>query len=212
MHYLITGAGRGLGKEFARQLHNDHKVSAFTSQEWDVRNHNIFSDSTQIDRLIVNAAIKDDHTALRSDCNTVLDVLNVNAVGALRTVQSVEHCLKPGSKIAILSSQMGSTALTGGITLHGRYGDHYVAPTYSIAYRMSKAALNKLVQCLAVDLKSRNIAVYAIDPGWPKTDMGGPFASMEVEFCAKSVIETIEKLTIEDTGKFYDWKGELLEW
>lgn len=111
-----------------------------------------------------------------------------------------------------MSSQMGSTALTGGITLHGRYGDHYVPPTYSIAYRMSKAAVNKLVQCLALDLKSRGIAVYAIDPGWPKTDMGGQFASMEVDYCAKSILTTIERLEHEQTGKFYDWKGELLEW
>ena len=211
MKYLITGGQRGLGKSLADNL-TDHEVYAPSSKDWDVRYIKLFTNDTVFDRVIVNAAIKDEHTALNSDPSQVLDVLNVNAVGALRTVQSVQHYLNPHAKIVIMTSQMGSTALTGGITLHGRYGDHYVPPTYSIAYRMSKAAVNKLVQCLALDLKPKNIAVYAIDPGWPKTAMGGPFANMEVDSCAKSVISTIEKLTIEDSGKFFDWRGELLEW
>lgn len=211
MRYLITGGKRGLGLALANNL-NNHEVFAPSSKEWDVRNTYTFDNSTQFDRIIVNAAIKDESTALNSDPATILDVLNVNAVGALRTVQSVEHCLSPAAKIVVLTSQMGSSALTGGITLHGRYSDHYVPPTYSIAYRMSKAALNKLVQCLAVDLKPRNIAVYAIDPGWPKTDMGGSFASMDVDYCATSILSTVEKLTIEDSGNFYDWNGNLLEW
>jgi len=209
MHYLITGGKRGLGLEFTKHLTN-HTVFAPSSKEWDVRNPYTFTD-TSFDRVIVNAAIKDEKTALSSDPATVLDVFNVNAVGALRTVQSVQHCLSEGAKIVFLTSQMGSSALTGGITVHGRYGDHYINPTYSIAYRMSKAALNKLVQCLAVDLKSRNIAVYAIDPGWPKTDMGGSFASMEVDYCATSILSTIEQLTIEDSGNFYDWNGNRLD-
>ena len=211
MHYLITGGQRGLGLALANNLAETNTVFAPSSKEWDVRNTYTFNNSEQFDRIIVNAAIKDDFTALNSDPSTVLDVLNVNAVGALRTVQSVEHCLAKGAKIVFLTSQMGSSVLTGGITVHGRYGDHYINPTYSIAYRMSKAAVNKLVQCLAVDLKSRNIAVYAIDPGWPKTDMGGSFASMEVDYCATSILSTIEQLTIEDSGNFYDWNGNRLD-
>lgn len=212
MHYLITGGQRGLGKSLANNLSHPHTVYAPSSKDWDVRYMRLFTDDTEFDRVIVNAAIKDEHTALRADPAAVLDLFNVNCVGALRTVQSVEPYLKPGSKIAIMSSQMGSTALTGGITLHGRYGDHYINPTYSIGYRMSKAAVNKLVQCLALDLKPRNIAVYAIDPGWPKTDMGGPYASMEVDYCAKSVLQTIESLDINQTGQFFDWQGNLLDW
>jgi nucleoside-diphosphate-sugar epimerase len=211
MRYLITGGKRGLGLALANNLPN-HEVYAPSSKEWDVRNTYTFDNSTQFDRVIVNAAIKDDFTALNSDPSTVLDVLNVNAVGALRTVQSVQHCLSPAAKIVFLTSQMGSSALTGAITLHGRYGDHYIEPTYSIAYRMSKAAVNKLVQCLALDLKSQGIAVYAIDPGWPQTSMGGQFATMPVDYCATSILTTIEQLTIEDSGKFFDWKGDLLEW
>ncbi len=212
MRYLITGAGRGLGKEFTKILSPNNEVFAYTREQWDVRYIKLFTEDTRFDRVIVNAAIKDEKTALQSDPTTVLDVLNVNAVGALRTVQSVLHCLEPGSKIAIMTSQMGSSALTGAITLHGRYGDHHIDPTYSIGYRMSKAAVNKLAQCLALDLKSRGIGVYAIDPGWPKTDMGGQFASMEVEYSAKSVLATIESLTQEDTGSFVDWLGNKLDW
>jgi len=212
MHYLITGGQRGLGKSLANNLSHPDTVYAPSSKDWDVRYMRLFTNDTEFDRVFVNAAIKDESTALNCNPADMLDIFNVNCVGAVRTVQSVVNYLKPDSKIVIMTSQMGSTALTGGITVHGRYGDHYVNPTYSISYRMSKAAVNKLVQCLALDLKDRGIAVYAIDPGWPRTDMGGPFASMDTDECAKNILRTVEQLTIKDTGKFFDWQGELLEW
>lgn len=213
MKYLITGAGRGLGYELYNQLlASKHEVFAPSSKQWDVRVPRWFSEDERFDRVFVNAAVKDDATALTASPDKVLEILNINAVGALRTVQSVNNNLNHNAKIILLTSQMGSSALTGAITLHGRYGDHYINPTYSIGYRMSKAALNKLAQCLAMDYKERGIAVYAIDPGWPKTDMGGPFATQEVDDCAKSIINLTEQLTLADTGNFYDWNGNKLEW
>ena len=212
MKYFITGAGRGLGLALSEQVQaQGHSVLALSRQHWDVRDPSYFVDEG-FDCIIVNAAVKDDSTAMESDPNAILDVINVNAVGALRTVQAVRNCMNPGCKVIMLTSQMGSSALTGAITLHGRYGDHYIEPTYSIGYRMSKAALNKLTQCLALDLKPLNIGVWALDPGWPQTDMGGQFATMPVVECARSILATIETLDIEETGLFVDWNGNLLEW
>ena len=212
MKYLITGAGSGLGLALAQEAESlGHDVLALSRQDWDVRNPSTFIDSG-FDRVIVNAAIKDEFTALGTEPEAILDILNVNAVGAVRTVQAVQNCLSPNAKIIFLTSQMGTSALTGGITLHGRYGDHHIKPTYSIGYRMSKAALNILAQCLALDLKPRNVGVWALDPGWPQTKMGGPFATMPVSDCARSVIATIETLDIDETGQFVDWQGNLLEW
>ena len=212
MKYLITGAGSGLGLALAQEVQSQgHTVLALSRQDWDVRYPSTFIDSG-FDRVIVNAAIKDEFTALSTEPDAILDVLNVNAVGAIRTVQSVRNCMNPGCKIIFLTSQMGSSALTGGITLHGRYGDHYIKPTYSIGYRMSKAALNKLAQCLALDLQPLGYGVWALDPGWPQTKMGGQFATMPVVDCARSIISTIESLDIEETGQFIDWNGNLLDW
>ncbi len=212
MKYLITGAGSGLGQALAQEaLSQGHTVLALSRQHWDVRDPSYFVDEG-FDRIIVNAAVKDESTAMDSDPNTILDVLNVNAVGAVRTVQAVRNCMNPGCKVIMLTSQMGSSALTGAITLHGRHGDHHIPPTYSIGYRMSKAALNKLAQCLALDLKPLGYGVWAVDPGWPKTKMGGQFAPTPVVDCARSVIATIESLDIEETGLFVDWQGNLLEW
>ena len=212
MKYLITGAGSGLGLALTQEAESQgHTVLALSRQDWDVRNPSTFIDSG-FDRVIVNAAVKDEFTALNTEPDAILDVLNVNAVGAVRTVQAVRNCMNPGCKIIFLTSQMGSSALTGGITLHGRYGDHYIKPTYSIGYRMSKAALNKLAQCLALDLQPLGYGVWALDPGWPQTKMGGQFATMPVVDCARSIISTIETLDIEETGLFVDWNGNLLEW
>lgn len=212
MKYFITGAGSGLGQALAQEAESRaHSVLALTRQDWDVRESSSFIDQG-FDRIIINAAVKDDYTALNSDPNDILDVINVNAVGALRTVQAVRNCLAANAKIIMLTSQMGSSALTGGITLEGRYGNHRIEPTYSIGYRMSKAALNKLAQCLALDLKPTGVGVWALDPGWPKTKMGGQFATMEVDYCAESIIDTIENLKFDSTGSFVDWNGNKLEW
>lgn len=183
-----------------------------TRREWDVRQSFQFGEADRFQRVIVNAAVKDTENTLYSKPDTVLDTINVNAVGALRTVQSVLPHLDPESRIAIISSEMGSSVLTGGVTLYGRYGEHHIDPTYSLGYRMSKAALHKLVQCLAVDLKAKRIFVYAIDPGWVKTEMGGQFATLEPQRSAEEVVRTLENLPEDFSGLFFDWKGNKLEW
>ena len=85
--------------------------------------------------------------------------LEVNALGPLRTVAGAAPEPRPGGKVALITSRMGSIGDNGS---GGYYG-----------YRMSKAALNAAGMSLARDLAPRRIAVAILHPGYVRTDMTG---------------------------------------
>lgn len=214
-YWFITGTARGLGM---------HLVIKAEAAKHTVEAHNRFSldqskdffklDGDPIDVLVLNAAVKDPetNTTLTTTAADMAEVYNTNVIGSLRVLQAVEHRLVPGSKVVFISSQAGTSSMTGGITVHGANGSHYIPPTYSLAYRCSKAAGNMLVRCAALDLRPRDITVVAIDPGWIQTAMGGPFANQPVAYAAESIVRTIDLITIADTGRFIAWDGRDLTW
>lgn len=86
------------------------------------------------------------------------------------------------------------------------------AKSDSIAYRASKAALNKITQCLATDLRSLGIAVAAVHPGWVVTNIGGPDAELDVDTSVVGVRKVIDQLTLANTGGFWNYDGARLDW
>ena len=57
----------------------------------------------------------------------------------------------------------------------------------AFAYRSSKAAVNKVMQVLALELEPDGIVVCPIHPGWVRTDMGGPSADISVQESASGI-------------------------
>ena len=86
------------------------------------------------------------------------------------------------------------------------------ASTDSLAYRVSKAAVNKLMRGLAAELKPQGIPVLIVHPGWVKTDMGGEGAQLTSDQSASQLQKLIDKLDIASTGKFLAWNGKELAW
>ena len=94
------------------------------------------------------------------------------------------------------------TSLMGSISDNGSGG--------SYAYRISKAALNMFSKNLSLEL--RNGIVLSLHPGWVKTDMGGASAPTEKRDSAAGLIRVIRESNPEQTGGFYNFRGETLSW
>ena len=153
-----------------------------------------------IDILINNAGIlipglKHKIDAVETDDESILKTFNINTVGVLRVCKAVLPMMQPKSRIINISSGMGQ--------MEGM-------ATGSIAYRLSKSALNALTIVLSQELSSKDIKVNAICPGWVQTDMGGYEATLTV----KESVESIKKFALSDNfpnGKFLR-HGEILPW
>lgn len=82
----------------------------------------------------------------------------------------------------------------------------------SYAYRASKVTMNMFTKSLSVDLKSDNIIVMTLHPGWVQTDMGGPNALINTETSATGLLDVFNKADMSYTGKFLDWAGKERKW
>jgi NAD(P)-dependent dehydrogenase (short-subunit alcohol dehydrogenase family) len=133
------------------------------------------------------------------DYDAWLNALQVNTLGPFRVTTALlsSLALSPAPKVITLTSQMGS--------LHRKSGGQH-------AYRSSKAAANKVMQVMAIELRERGIIACPVHPGWVRTEMGGPQADISVEECVDGLMSVIDKLSIEDSGRFWTWKGEEHPW
>jgi len=153
-----------------------------------------------IDVLINNAGIggPERQSATDMDFDGLIDTLNVNTIAPLRVANAFLPNVKAAKgKIITLSSQMGQVQS---------------ASSDSLAYRVSKAAVNKLMRGLATELKPMGIPVLIVHPGWVKTDMGGDGAQLTPEQSAAQLQKLIDKLDLASTGKFLAWNGKELAW
>ncbi|MEO1170633.1 MAG: SDR family oxidoreductase [Myxococcota bacterium] len=129
--------------------------------------------------------------------DVIREQLEVNAVGPLRAVAALRGCLEAGSKVALVTSRMGSIADSSG----GSYG-----------YRMSKAALNMAGVSLAHDLRGAGIPVMLVHPGWVKTEMTGGTGHLTADESARGLIAQVDTLTLDNSGTFMHQSGEELPW
>ena len=153
---------------------------------------------SKVDILFNNAGIllkEYDVDAVGTPETSILKTFNTNTLGVLRVCRSVIPLMKNGGRIINVSSGMGQLEdMESG----------------SIAYRLSKTALNALSKVMSNELSSRNIKVNAICPGWVQTDMGGSSANLTVEESTDRII----KFALEDSfpnGKFLQ-HGEIIPW
>ncbi|WP_028116829.1 SDR family oxidoreductase [Ferrimonas senticii] len=126
------------------------------------------------------------------------EVMQVNVLAPLLLVQSLIGNLERNSKVAIVSSKMGS------ISDNQKGGAYF--------YRASKSAVNAIAMSLSRDLGPRGISVVSLHPGWVQTDMGGPQAHIDAATSVAGMAHVIEQLTLADSGKFINYDGSELAW
>ena len=83
---------------------------------------------------------------------------------------------------------------------------------YMNSYLNLQAALNLLTKTLSLELKSSEIMVVALHPGWVRTDMGGPHARVSTEESVLGILKLLPTLQVSDTGKLYEFTGREMAW
>lgn len=216
---VVTGANRGIGLELCKQLKEKGKqvvsVCRTSSEELNALNVRVIegidvSEDTSIKRMLEeigdvqveilmnNAGILSLETLEDMNFERISKQFEVNSIGPLRVTTALLPMMQEGSKIALFSSQASSITNN---TFGSRYG-----------YRMSKAALNMAGASLALDLKSKGIPVAIFHPGHVRTDMGGPLANLDSVDSVLGLLALMDKLSVQNTGTFWDYTGEVLPW
>jgi NAD(P)-dependent dehydrogenase (short-subunit alcohol dehydrogenase family) len=223
---LVTGANRGIGYALAETLVNrgDRVIAMVRDpfrlpdllktaprEQMMVIGMDVTDDRSvqraaaavkePIDALVNNAGIYGPRgsTGLDVDLAAFAEVTAVNTIAPLRVARTFLPQLKLGKnpRILTISSQMGALSGSG---------------QGSIAYRVSKAAVNKTMQCLAADLKPEGVTAIVLHPGWVQTDMGGSSADITPAESAAGIARLIDIITLKDTGKFFRWDGTIHPW
>lgn len=215
---LVTGANRGIGLELCRQFarRGDNVIATCRKtssalQETGAEIHegvDVTDDASvaslaralhgrRIDILVNCAGILSKESLDDLGIDRIRRQFEVNAIAPLRVTAALQACLGQGSKVAIITSRMGSIDDN---TSGGRYG-----------YRMSKAAVNIAGRSLAHDLGDRGVSVFLLHPGMVATEMTG-HQGIPPEESAANLIARIDALGPAESGSFWHAKGEVLPW
>ena len=216
---LITGSNRGIGLELVKEslAKNFSVVGTFRNKnnaeellklksnnlklfEMDVvKENSILNVSNNIDDtidyLICNAGINNGYGGIFDEDHShekMLEVLNVNVLGCILTIRHFTRNLRKSAKIILISSIMSAQKHSG---------------SNALIYRASKAAVNNIMVSISQEFKSKYIIVSSFHPGWVRTEMGGPNATLSAKDSASSLLKSFENLTFEDTGKFFNYDG-----
>jgi NAD(P)-dependent dehydrogenase (short-subunit alcohol dehydrogenase family) len=222
---FITGAGRGIGLEFARQyraagwnvvatVRDDAAATDLAAAVPGIEIHRAdMADlaaiarlgpamaGRPIDLLICNAGIfgPRDLPFGHSDFAAWEQVLRVNVFAPAAVVEALIDSIVASERkqIVMISSGAGSN--------FRNTGKNHI-------YKSSKAALNSLMRSFTGDLADRGVTLISMHPGHVRTNMGGPNGAIDAEQSVTGQREVFDTLTFAQSGKFYQWDGTEMPW
>jgi len=218
--YLITGSNRGIGLELCNQIHNrgDEVIATCRraspelinlgvriEENIDISSEEAITDlakklsGVNLDCIIHNAGIYEFNSLEDFQKKSILRQFEVNALSPIIMTQSLRHLLKRSSKVAFITSRMGSI------------GDNSSGSSYG--YRMSKVALSMGAKSLSIDLLKEEIYVAILHPGLVSTRMTGFTRNgINTEESANGILKRIDSLNKNNSGTFWHTNGQVLPW
>ncbi|HET6435906.1 MAG TPA: SDR family oxidoreductase [Xanthomonadaceae bacterium] len=231
-HSLVTGANRGLGLEFVRQLlARGHRVVATCRHPGRATDLNTLAGEHpgRLHVLPLDVASARAREELARELPLVLGddarlALLVNNAGVLHSGERWGHVAEAVLEDSLRTNAIGPLLLTQALAPFLADGgtvanlssmmsamstrSEFRAPSYCI----SKAAQNMATVLLAKALAPRGIKVVALCPGWVHTDMGGDQAPVQPRDSVAGLLRVLDRLGAEDSGRFYNWQGEAMAW
>ena len=218
--FLITGSNRGIGLELCKQIitRGDQVIATCREASSDLKNLGVrieeevdisSEDSItnlrqklfgiELDCLIHNAGIYEFNSIDDLDPQSIIRQFVVNALSPLSMTKSLKSLLKRSSKIAFITSRMGSI------------GDNSSGSSYG--YRMSKVALSMAAKSLSIDLLKEEIYIAILHPGLVSTRMTGfTKCGISTKESVNGLLKRIDYLNKNNTGTFWHANGEILPW
>jgi NAD(P)-dependent dehydrogenase (short-subunit alcohol dehydrogenase family) len=218
---LVIGASRGIGREFVRQLladawkvtataRDDASIAALQTEgaeaiKLDVARPESLAglgwrlDGAKVDLAVYVAGVygPTDGAKVAPTVDDFDTVMHPNVLGAMQLIPMVAPMVEAaGGKFMFITSGMGSIGESGS--------------SEGWVYRASKAALNMTVKSAVTDYPKATFI--AMSPGWVRTDMGGPSATIGVDESVTGMLSVAAMLTIADTGTFRNYAGRELAW
>ena len=231
MRFVITGANRGIGLELVRQLlsrgdaveagvrdperardllqlgKSPRGASLLRVHRLDVASDESARSFAQaigdrpVDVLVNNAGILGKMQSLEElDLEDVVETFRVDALGALAVTRALLPSMRKSDVRKLVHISTGMASISDN-TSGGAYG-----------YRMAKAALNIASKSLAVNLRGERFISVVMNPGWVQTEMGGAGAPTPVHDSVAGILRVVDKLTLDQSGSFLDYRGGTIAW
>lgn len=228
---VVTGANRGLGLEFTRQLlARGDRVHAAVRKPGQA--HELtrlaLAHPGRLSVLPFDATKAATAAELVREIGFVDDALDmlVNNAGVLPAgerfgsleAKTLVETFTANVVGATLLTQAAAPMLERGVTprvinISSNLGSISTRAAFGTpSYAISKAALNMATRLLAFELAARGIIAVAINPGWVRTAMGGPKAELEPAEAVAAILGVVDRLRSSDSGRFLDGKGDEVPW
>ncbi len=231
-HCVVTGANRGIGLSFVRQLleRGEHVIASCRQPGKAIALNSLTGEFPgRLHVLPLDVANEKSRAELVRELPLVLgkngrvDLL-INNAGVLHSGERFGQVDAAILEDSFRINAIGPFMLTQALAPHLADGAR-IANLSSVmgsitrsnefrspSYCSSKAAQNMLTVELAHALRARGIVVLALHPGWVQTEMGGDSATVAVDDSARGLLQVIADATLDDSGHFLDWRGTPLPW
>ena len=229
---LVTGANRGLGLEFTRQLlaRGDRVIAACRDPAQASALTALVAEHPQrLHPCAADIGFTDSVDALAHDAERLFDGLDllINNAGVLVTGESFGNVSAESLQSSLATNAIGPFLLTQALAPLLAKGNRAIVANissqlgsianttrvYTPSYAISKAAQNMASVLLAHGLAETGVRVIALHPGWVHTDMGGEQAPVSATDSVRGLLDVIEHIGAnEKTARFLDYQGKPLPW